>query len=89
MNKPKKKSDSMFLFHVAKCMIPCMNNGKCIGNNKCRCPDGFAGNHCEVNNSNTPWNGHKCKKPCRNGVCQNRQCKCDDGWYGRFCNQRK
>lgn len=65
-----------------------MNNGKCIGSNKCRCPDGFAGNHCEINNQ--PKSAFICKKPCRNGICMaNRQCKCNAGWFGRYCNQRK
>lgn len=69
----------------AKCVIPCMNGGKCIGVNTCRCPNGFGGNHCEIGRHQRS----ACKKPCRHGVCMpNHQCQCDTGWYGRFCNQR-
>lgn len=72
---------------LAKCQIPCTNDGKCIGNNKCRCPEEFAGNHCEIG---LPLRVQpKCKKPCRHGICQaNHQCKCNEGWFGRFCNKR-
>lgn len=72
----------------AKCMIPCMNKGKCIGSNKCRCPEGYGGNHCEVNNQ--PIVSIHCKKPCRHGVClASLKCQCHEGWFGRYCNQRK
>lgn len=70
---------------TAKCVIPCMNGGKCIGINTCRCPNGFGGNHCEIGRHQRS----ACKKPCRHGVCMpNHQCQCENGWYGRFCNQR-
>lgn len=67
-----------------------MNGGRCNGVNKCRCPDGFDGNHCEIEI------GHQfqaavigqCRKPCRHGVCMpDNRCKCNKGWFGRFCNQ--
>lgn len=72
----------------AKCVIPCMNGGKCRGANKCRCPEGYRGNHCEI--------GHRvpqrslCTRPCRHGTCQpNNTCLCDQGWVGRICQQSK
>lgn len=75
------------VFNLAKCIIPCMNDGKCININKCRCPHGFGGDHCEIDNrQQTSW---KCKRPCRNGTCMaNHQCRCNKGWSGRFCNKR-
>lgn len=78
-------------FFPAKCQIPCINGGKCNGNNKCRCPRDFQGNHCEIeigHQFELEMTGH-CKKPCRHGVCMlDNKCKCNDGWFGRFCNQR-
>lgn len=62
-----------------------MNGGKCIGNNKCRCPEGLGGNHCEI----VSQHRLACKKPCRHGMCMpNHQCECHEGWFGRYCNQR-
>lgn len=77
----------VFFFLAAKCVIPCMNEGKCNGNNKCRCQEGFSGNHCEIDN------GHhlegSCKKPCGHGICMlDNKCKCHKGFFGRYCNQR-
>lgn len=74
----------------AKCVIPCQNAGKCNGNNKCRCPEGFSGNHCEVENGHQFHTEGLCKKPCRHGgVCMpDNKCKCNKGWSGRFCNKR-
>lgn len=63
-----------------------MNDGKCNGNNKCRCMEGYSGNHCEVDLHLKTGN---CKKPCRNGICmQDNKCKCFKGFFGRYCNQR-
>lgn len=74
------------LLLTARCVIPCMNDGKCIGDNKCRCPEGLRGNHCEIGRHHRST----CKKPCQNGgICMpNLQCKCNSGWFGRYCNQR-
>lgn len=67
-----------------------MNGGKCNGVNKCRCPDGFDGNHCEIvigQQFHMDVIGH-CRKPCRHGVCMpDNRCRCNRGWFGRFCNQ--
>lgn len=32
----------------AVCQKPCLNNGTCIGPEKCRCLQGYAGDHCQV-----------------------------------------
>lgn len=77
----------LFYYILARCIIPCMNNGKCIGINKCRCPNGFGGNHCEIG---SVAENVGCKRPCRHGIClANRQCECYDGWFGRYCNQNE
>lgn len=63
-----------------------MNEGKCININKCRCPQGFGGDHCEIDNRQQT--AAKCKRPCRNGTCMaNHHCRCNKGWIGRFCNK--
>lgn len=63
-----------------------MNGGKCKGVNKCRCPSGLSGDHCEIG----PRQKNICKKPCRHGICTEALvCECDQGWFGRFCNQSK
>lgn len=73
-----------FKFLTAKCVIPCMNGGKCRGINKCRCPPGLGGDHCEIGRRQRST----CKKPCRNGDCMpTHKCRCNEGWFGRACNQ--
>lgn len=62
-----------------------MNDGKCRGVNKCRCPSGFYGNHCEIGRHQRSV----CKKPCKFGICLSTgYCSCDEGWAGKFCNRR-
>lgn len=66
---------------IAKCVIPCKNGGRCIGNNLCRCPNGLRGNHCEI--------GRKQRSTCKcsNGSCRgNKECKCQTGYH---CRRRK
>ncbi|EEB17673.1 conserved hypothetical protein [Pediculus humanus corporis] len=71
---------------VTKCVIPCLNGGKCRGANKCRCNFGFKGNHCEIDNRVSQRS--LCKQ-CRHGLCQSdNTCMCDPGWTGKKC-QRK
>lgn len=66
--------------------MPCLNGGKCRGNNICRCLDGWLGDHCEIGRK-TPRS--TCKKPCKNGTCLSTGiCECKKGWSGKFCNQR-
>lgn len=73
------------LFFLAKCVIPCLNGGKCKGVNKCRCPQGVGGNHCEIGRR-VPQRS-TCNKACRHGICgPDNTCKCHPGWHGRLCN---
>lgn len=72
-------------FFLAKCVIPCLNGGKCKGVNKCRCPQGVGGNHCEIGRR-VPQRS-TCNKACRHGICgPDNTCKCHPGWHGRLCN---
>lgn len=76
---------SVRVWFAAKCVIPCKNGGRCIGNNLCRCPNGLRGDHCEI--------GRKQRSTCKcshGGICLgNRGCKCQHGYEGRHCRRRK
>jgi len=73
---------------LAKCIIPCLNGGKCKGVNKCRCIFGFQGDHCEIGQPIKQY--YNCKRPCRHGYCTaNRICRCQQGWFGKFCQRSK
>lgn len=77
----------IFVF-VARCVVPCINGGKCKGVNKCRCPHGFRGDHCEIGRRQSTRN--TCSKACKHGTClDNNTCVCDVGWYGRLCHHSK
>lgn len=69
---------------TAKCVIPCLNGGRCKGVNKCRCPAGLAGNHCEVGRRLA---GTDCGRACKHGACIDGTCVCEPGWRGRFCHR--
>ncbi|EZA47076.1 Protein shifted, partial [Ooceraea biroi] len=76
------------IFVAAKCVIPCLNGGRCRGNNICRCPEGFKGNHCEIDKRSSQRS--MCTKPCKNGTCQpDNTCLCEPGWFGKLCNKNK
>jgi len=73
---------------LAKCIIPCLNGGKCKGVNKCRCVFGFQGDHCEIGQPIKQYNN--CERPCRHGYCTvNKTCRCQQGWFGKFCRRSK
>lgn len=78
----------VFVHFIAKCIIPCLNGGRCRGVNKCRCPTGYMGDHCEIGR-HVPARS-TCTKPCRHGTCRpDNTCVCDPGWYGKLCHQSK
>uniref|UniRef100_T1GSH3 EGF-like domain-containing protein n=1 Tax=Megaselia scalaris TaxID=36166 RepID=T1GSH3_MEGSC len=71
----------------SRCTIPCANNTKCIGNNKCKCPRGLSGNHCE---EGVRLQRQACGKRCgKHGTCQDNKCLCHKGFYGKRCNARE
>jgi len=77
-----------FACFIAKCIIPCLNGGRCRGVNKCRCPSGFKGDHCEIGR-HVPKRS-TCTEPCEHGTCApDNTCLCDEGWYGRLCHESK
>lgn len=75
----------------AKCVIPCLNGGRCKGVNKCRCPVGLGGNHCEVGRrvGDCSCRGENCatSHTCRHGRCVAGACVCEPGWRGRWCHR--
>lgn len=74
----------------AKCVIPCLNGGKCKGTNICRCSNEYKGNHCEIATTRITSQRSTCSKPCKHGTCQpNDTCLCETGWYGKFCHKSK
>lgn len=78
----------IFMFFLAKCIIPCLNGGRCKGINKCRCPNGFRGDHCEIGRRSLTKSS--CSRPCKHGVCfYNNTCLCDQGWSGKSCQHSK
>ena len=46
------------------------------------CKDGFIGDNCEINCSDTNDINY-CNN---NGICQNSKCVCDDNYRGNLCN---
>jgi len=80
--------DKNYNIFLAKCIIPCLNGGKCKGVNKCRCIFGFQGDHCEIGQSFKQY--YNCKRPCRHGYCTaNKTCRCKQGWFGKLCQKSK
>lgn len=71
----------------ARCIIPCLNGGKCKAVNKCRCPRGFRGDHCEIGRAKPPRSN--CLLACKHGTCVDNVCVCKQGWYGRLCHNSK
>ncbi len=77
------------------CIPPCQNGGDCIGNNLCKCADGFTGNICQTSSNdvdsvaNNPIRvraSAPCSPSCKNrGNCLNGQCQCQTGWSGSDC----
>ena len=63
----KCKIHVVYFFFSAKCIVPCLNGGRCKGINKCRCPNGFRGDHCEIGRK-APTKS-PCSRPSTHGVC--------------------
>ncbi|KAF2353289.1 EGF-like domain [Trinorchestia longiramus] len=73
-----------------KCVVPCINGGVCRGDNKCRCPPGFGGSHCEIAQQTSAVRLQRCRERCVHGRCHDVTgvCKCDDNHSGRWCRRR-
>lgn len=84
----KSNVRSLFKMILAKCVIPCLNGGKCRGANKCRCHSGYRGNHCEIESRVAQRS--LCTRLCKHGICQtDNTCLCDPGWTGKKCQRSK
>uniref|UniRef100_A0A0K0G2R9 Delta-like protein n=1 Tax=Strongyloides venezuelensis TaxID=75913 RepID=A0A0K0G2R9_STRVS len=60
------------------CLKGCGGNGKCIGPDKCLCPNSQIQETCQ-----------ECitLPGCQNGYCsKNNECTCEEGWGGKLCN---
>lgn len=66
----------------ALCYPKCENNGTCISPEKCACPEGYYGKHCEK---------ALCKERCQNGGrCVKRgHCWCAPDYYGEACQYHR
>lgn len=74
----------------SRCIIPCLNDGRCRGVNKCKCLRGFRGDHCEVARAKLARDA--CSLNCRHGSCApdgEPACICETGWHGRLCQHGK
>ncbi|CAI9737408.1 wnt inhibitory factor 1-like isoform X2 [Octopus vulgaris] len=62
----------------AMCYPKCENNGTCISPEKCACPEGYYGKHCEK---------ALCKERCQNGgrCVKKGHCWCAPDFYGEAC----
>lgn len=71
------------LDEVTKCK--CINGGTCQEeSHKCKCPDEFTGNLCEISIQNI------CNIECQNGgTCIGNKCICFQGYTGHDCSSRK
>jgi len=86
----KSRKFLLFFAFSAKCVIPCLNGGKCKGTNICKCSNEYKGDHCEIATTRITSQRSACRKPCKHGTCQpNDTCLCEAGWHGRFCHKNK
>ncbi|XP_052833673.1 sushi, von Willebrand factor type A, EGF and pentraxin domain-containing protein 1 [Octopus bimaculoides] len=64
----------------AHCKFSCLNGGKCIGLNRCKCPSGYAGVRCErAICIFACLNGGHCSSPYK--------CNCKPGFAGDRCER--
>ncbi|XP_069139539.1 uncharacterized protein [Argopecten irradians] len=65
----------------ATCTPPCINGGKCVGHNTCRCPEGYKGAMCQ---------NPVCTKSCgARAVCiKPETCQCLPGFTGKGCRRK-
>ncbi|KAH7974586.1 hypothetical protein HPB49_017190 [Dermacentor silvarum] len=74
-----------------KCSIPCLNGGRCVGVNQCRCTRSFVGPQCahRIDGTAAVQREH-CQRRCVHGVCiRHNRCLCDEGFFGRRCARRR
>ncbi|XP_012938056.1 sushi, von Willebrand factor type A, EGF and pentraxin domain-containing protein 1 [Aplysia californica] len=64
---------------TANCKQGCLNGGRCLGLNRCKCMPGWAGRRCELPICILPClNGGRCVAPYR--------CRCPEGYTGSSCS---
>ncbi|KAK3796935.1 hypothetical protein RRG08_032239 [Elysia crispata] len=65
---------------AAQCKKKCLNGGRCLGQNVCKCLPGWAGSRCEMANCIMPClHGGKCVAPYK--------CACLEGYTGFRCEE--
>merc|ERR1712154_461454 len=68
------------LTNAAVCSVNCRNGGWCVDQNRCQCPWGYTGRHCET---------QICNLNCQNGGwCEANRCRCPWGYTGYQCETR-
>ena len=66
-------------YHVCNVSVTCLNNGTCVGDGQCACPDGFTGSLCETDMCDLVT----CQN---NGTCYQGHCVCPSGVAGYYCS---
>ena len=90
----------IFVYIIAVCSKPCLNNGTCSSPNTCTCIPGWDGLTCanrkqpyfEISSfSNIYHHLAVCSNAClNNGTCSSpNTCTCATGWEGPACESRK
>ncbi|NP_001104187.1 uncharacterized protein LOC100126603 precursor [Xenopus laevis] len=71
------------------CRLPCQNGGTCVGSNKCECPAGWRGIHCQTDVDECSDRTHQCSQLCINSA-GSFQCECLEGYRlmadGKVCD---
>ncbi|KAM4020612.1 epidermal growth factor-like protein 7 isoform 1-T2 [Anomaloglossus baeobatrachus] len=61
------------------CRLQCQNGGTCVAYNKCQCPEGWSGNHCQTDVDECASGQHRCSQSCIN-TSGSFRCGCHEGF---------
>ncbi|XP_075041844.1 epidermal growth factor-like protein 7 [Mixophyes fleayi] len=76
--------------HQVSCRLPCQNGGTCVSVNKCDCPPGWTGQHCQTDVDECKTGSHRCSQICNNSA-GSFYCGCQEGFHlsenGKLCHK--